>query len=136
MGDVSLSILLAMTLRLHPSYRAHPPPRAPDYAAAIASVTDDRDESVELLAIAHAECGLRVVPGCVPFGVTAWARHHRGPHTLAEYAGAAVRTIRMATRQCGPSVEQRMAFYVRGDCRVDREARRRARIVRRLYRAD
>jgi hypothetical protein len=125
--------LLVLALRLHPAYARALPPAAPDYADAIAAVTDDRDESVELLTLAHVECGLRVVPSCVPFGATAWARRHHGRHTLAEYAAAALATIRVSTTQCGPSVAQRMGFYRTGTCRVDREAERRGRIVRRLH---
>jgi len=123
---MTLEFVLRLVLAASPRAPAH---RAEHIADAIVHATKDPREATEMVALALVETGMGRAG--VPFGATC----HRGPdRSLEAYATAAVRVLRNARRDCGPSTEARMSYYLLGHCRVDAEAARRARVVRRLSR--
>lgn len=132
---MTAAALLSLAMRLHHAYAHGAPSRARPHVEAIAATDATADEARELLVVDFRETTFRSRDRrgrtITPFGAQALARRG-GRHGLDDYARAALATLRMAARVCGRSRAARMGFYVHGRCVVDREARARAAMVRRL----
>jgi hypothetical protein len=116
--------LLALGLGLAPSA---PPESIRSVAAAIAAVTDDREDAVTLIVI---DANLRsTTPRGFAFGLAWAARPRTSLQTMAE---TALSVIHVGRHHCGGQLELALGFFHTGACRVTHTASVEARTIRRV----
>lgn len=119
-----LPYLLALGLGLVPSA---PPESIRSVAAAITSVTDDREDAVTLMVIDAALGG--GWHGTRAFGLDWAARPRASMHDMALVALSVLHTARA---RCGGELERSLGYFETGTCRVTRKAAWETRTIRRV----